>query len=206
MSPDAASPPEPSAGAQDPGWASCFGAILKAAGVSALVFFGACGIVLWSSMSARSKEYLPLHEVLSDTADDLRPHPTSFLAGNARVSLRWAYLRESWGEPPYELVVAVEPVHEAFRYLEVESVVIRSSAGTSHVLEPEGGWPVRIEADGAYDRGQATLGPAVDLDFDGGERITTVIRVRVFTETSSRVTTNEIEWAPIELKYFVPIV
>ena len=63
-----------------------------------------------------------------------------------------------------------------------------------------------MEGDQAYNRGYASLGPALDLDFDTGERITTVVRVRVYTEVSSVVTTNEMEWAPIELEYFVPIV
>ena len=128
------------------------------------------------------------------------------------IEFEGLYLHLEWytydnfiiNRPPYKLFVVSEPKSSDFERIEVVEISLSSSLGREYVID-SGVFPVTLKNENMK-RDSHTFEPALSFRFGKKEKISSSIKIRIFTKNSVLEKELKLRWEPVKVKHYAPII
>jgi hypothetical protein len=176
--------------------------VLAGAG-AILAGLGGCWL-WWSSITTQVLEdYRPDYQVESFSSDSLARSEVKTEHESVELILNWStFDNEEFGRGPYKLRVVVRPTSEDFTAIVFDSISVSSNQRRYSIADV---WPVRVDgSDQPWV--EHIFEPAFPFDYAGSEIVVTRLWYRIETSSASYSRTLDLNWVPVRVEKFVPVV
>ncbi|SMF67029.1 hypothetical protein SAMN02745866_04288 [Alteromonadaceae bacterium Bs31] len=141
-----------------------------------------------------------------------RGDQVELLSRFSTIEFKDLYLHLEWytydnfiiNRPPYKLLVVSEPKSSDFERIEIVDVALSSSLGREYSID-SGVLPVTLKNEN-MGRDSHTFEPALSFRFGKKEKISSIIKLIIFTKNGVLEKELNLRWEPVEVKHYAPIV
>ena len=179
----------------------CFGGLFA---IATIVF---CCIALDEWFHYYTLSYKPIDVIEANERDALRSRFHRVLVPEGLVNFEWfTYDNKDITQGPYKPFVVLDPVSKSLKRVELVRITLKSSLGKRYEFDSTQTWPVVLESLGKGNPTSHTFEPSFAFGFDEKEVIHTEILLRTTTDKGTTEELIKIDWAPIRVRHFSPLV